>query len=114
MAGRPRCAKCKRAFTPDPRNQTKITHRQRVCGDCGPVSGNLLAVRRCRARKAESGRAGRPTRPAAVPFTPEIGPQSSPLACELVRRIQQTCTALSALVGDPNPVMAAGHQTRFQ
>lgn len=96
MAGRPRCAKCRKAFTPDPRNRTKVTHRQRVCHDCGPVSGNLLAVRRCRARKAES---GRPARPAAVPLPPEIGPQISPLAGELVRRIQQTCTALSALVG---------------
>ena len=114
MVGRPRCAKCKKAFTPDSRNRTKIMHRQRVCHDCGPVSGNLLAVRRCRARKAESGRSGRSARPAAVPFPPEIGPQISPLACELVRRIRQTCTALSALVGDPDPVMAAGHQTRIQ
>jgi hypothetical protein len=101
MARRRRCAKCKKAFTPDPRNRTKIKHRQRVCHDCGPVSGNLLAVRRCRARKAELGRSGRPARPAAVPFPPDTGPQISPLAGELVRRIQQTCTALSALVGDP-------------
>lgn len=114
MAGRPRCAKCKKAFTPAPRNRTKIKHRQRVCSDCGPVSGNLLAVRRCRSRKTESGRSGRSARPAAVPLPPEMGPQISPLASELVRRIQQTCTALSVLVGDPDPVMAAGHQTRFQ
>jgi hypothetical protein len=111
MAGRPRCAMCKKAFTPHPRNGTKITHRQRVCHDCGPVAGHMLATRRFRARKKESGRT---TRQATAPSPPETGPQISPLAGELVRRIQQNCAALNVLMGNPDCVMASGHQTRIQ
>lgn len=111
MAGRPRCAICKRAFTPHPRNRTKVTHRQRVCRDCGQVAGHRLASRRCRTRDSELGRA---VRPAVAPASPEAGPLISPLAGELVRRIQQTCTALNALVGGPDRVMASGPQTRIQ
>lgn len=52
MAGRPRCASCKRAFTPDFRNRTKVKARQRVCKDCGPVVGHQKAQQRYKASPA--------------------------------------------------------------
>lgn len=79
MAGRPRCAMCKKAFTPHPRNRTKVTHRQRICRDCGPVAGHKLASRRCRARKGGSGRSSRQAPPASLRLAAGSGPDGMDL-----------------------------------
>lgn len=91
MAGRPRCASCRKAFTPHPRNRTKLTNRQRVCGDCGPVTGHKLASQRYRQASC--------SRPRALPRSSATAPSLSPVASELVHQLQRTCTALSALAG---------------
>jgi hypothetical protein len=103
MAGRPRCANCRKAFTPHPRNRNKREHRQRVCGECGQVVGHRLASRRCRARKR---RLSPPATPENSASQKTVGPTVSPLAGELALQIQQICAAFVAVVHGP------GHPSR--
>jgi len=111
MVGRPRCANCKKAFTPHARNRGKLVHVQRVCRGCGPVIGHRIASRRYRARR--SGRTSASMAP--VPSVLNSDPVVSPLAGEFVRQIQRGCSGLAALgfitdprdgfgVSNPHPV----------
>lgn len=113
MAGRPRCANCGKAFTPDPRNRSKRVHRQRICGECGRAVGLRLASRRYRSRKKTS---RSPAGPENSP--PQTGSTVSPLAGELALQIQQTCAALVAVVHGParfeRRVIASGSPGRSQ
>lgn len=61
MTGRPRCASCKLAFTPDYRNRTKIKGRQRVCAECGSVVGHQKSQQRYDSSPAEPGSTRRRT-----------------------------------------------------
>lgn len=73
MSARPRCANCRKAFTPNYRNRTKVTGRQRVCPGCGPVIGHCLAAKRYREDTGESRRKTRPP-PAVTSSQPHPGP----------------------------------------
>lgn len=112
MVGRPRCSNCKHAFTPNYRNRTKKSGRQRVCPDCGPIIGHRQADKRYR-ESAAVPRRRRPkypatsrsqpamTVPAAVPLpspalpSPLVGSASVALSTQVRRHL----AAIAALVG---------------
>ena len=117
MSARPRCANCRKAFTPNYRNRTKLTSRQRVCPDCGPVIGHRLADKRYR---EDTGRPRRKTRPPpAVPSSqphlappPSVFDSSTPLAVatataapgnEFAARVGRHLEAIAALVSGSRP-----------
>lgn len=113
MAGRPRCVHCRRAFTPDPRNRTKVENRQCVCPDCGSVIGHRYADRRYRASRAAPPRPRRaPDDPALRPEVAQaaasdlpdvhrqgIRPSGAMPASELANQVAQHLAAIAALVG---------------
>ena len=77
MAGRPRCAHCRRAFTPNYRNRTKTSGQQRVCADCGPLIGHRMANRRFKASLKEAERPPRRGTPSTIQKESPGGPPTS-------------------------------------
>jgi hypothetical protein len=120
MAGRPRCANrsCRKAFTPDFRNGTKVANRQRVCPDCGPVIGHRLADQRYRASPTAPRRRQRPasTVPQTHPDTGDGGVEARQdpgtpnhgSVKKLASQVGVHLSAIAALVGGPDDLMAAG------
>lgn len=109
MAARPRCAHCRKAFTPNYRNRSKIAGRQRVCASCGPAIGHRLADRRYRSnnapprkRSAVSGAQARvaPVSPvAAASPEPERHSPDSAAVPQLADQVGLHLAAIAALVG---------------
>lgn len=110
MAGRPRCAHCRKAFTPNYRNRSKIAGHQRVCASCGPAIGHRLADRRYRSNNApprkcsavlRAGARVTPVSPvAAMSPEPERGSPGSAAAPRLAEQVGLHLAAIAALVGD--------------
>lgn len=113
MSGRPRCANCRRAFTPNYRNRTKVENRQRVCPECGPVVGHRLADRRYRTdnaaprsksvRVATLAPAAARTAPLPEPSRSDeslVAAARSGSAPEFAGQIGAHLAAIAALVGD--------------
>lgn len=108
MAGRPRCASCRKAFTPHPRNRTKTENPQRVCTACGPVVGHRLADRRYqasrtgprRSRRGDGGASG-PLHKDTAPYqaTGSPGAVQPATALELAGHVGEHLAAIAALVG---------------
>lgn len=116
MSARPRCANCRKAFTPNYRNRTKLTGRQKVCADCGPVIGHRLADKRYREDTGRSRRkrstpgvpSNRP-RATAPPSVSETLTSSSVAAAtaapgnEFAARVGHHLVAIAALVNGSRP-----------
>lgn len=123
MASRPRCANCGKAFTPNCRNQTKRTGRQRVCPECGPIIGHRLADKRYREdsgrsrRKVRPPRSGSSIRPqSASPPTvfdslaspPVVAAATGTPGSEFAARIGRHLVAIAALVNGAKPPDGCG------
>lgn len=114
MAGRPRCANCRKAFTPNYRNRTKTKTRQRVCRDCGLLIGHRLAMRRYRAGLAALERkpmrsspvAARENRQQSPPVDscsrePKVVPAPPGASPEIAGRVGQHLAEIARLVVGP-------------
>lgn len=108
MAGRPRCVNCRKAFTPNFRNRTKVNSRQRVCAECGPVIGHRFADQRYRASDAAPVAQRRKTEIAVrqgATAVPDVGPvagsgSGSPVET-LENRIRLHAAAIAAVLETP-------------
>ena len=105
MARRQRCVSCRKLFTPNYRNRTKVAARQRVCADCGAIVGHRLADQRYRSSGGAPRRARDTARPAEVaPGTasgassPSPGDADQPLEMEPLRLVHAHLAAIAALV----------------
>ena len=123
MAGlrrrRTRCVACNELFEPDPRNRTKVTSRQKVCKDCGPVVGHRRAVKRyvvslerdpppkraAVSSKPEGASRSPPRSATAAP--PETPRSSRPEVAVLERRIQANPRDVAELLLSIGGLMAA-------
>lgn len=115
MAGRPRCAHCHKAFTPNSRNRTRTKDRQRVCGDCGRAIGHRLAAKRYRDSLAALERKPLKARAAKAQSAPPVQARAVGRLAErsdefktpaagfgLAGRVGVHLAAIAALVGDPS------------
>ena len=108
MARRQRCVSCWKLFTPNYRNRTKVTARQRVCSDCGSMVGHRFADQRYRASHATPRRVARDLlRSSAGAVSDAVGPPVSTRSGEvapradLARQVRNHLAAIAALV-DPS------------
>lgn len=115
MARRQRCVSCWKLFTPNYRNRTKASARQKVCTECGAVVGHQFADRRYR-----SGQATQPRARASVGASTSFGSPDLPPSpalerpgdaapdTDIARLVHTHLAAIAALVEAARPRSAPG------
>ncbi len=103
MVRRHRCVNCWRLFTPNYRNRTKGSARQRVCAGCGSVIGHRFADRRYRSGDGPPRRARESVRTSLVALDTEPAlvserPCHALTETDLTRQVHVHLTAIAALV----------------
>lgn len=114
MVRRQRCVSCWELFTPNYRNRTKVSARQRVCSDCGAIIGHRLADQRYRASPAAPRRSRDPARaPSGAAPDTAPAPVSERLGdvvpdTDRARQMHAYLAAIAALVDAPACCTARG------